>query len=260
MRQAAARGTQAANRRGMLNSSLAVGSAYGAAMDRALPIAQQDANSFREQQFLNQGYSNEEAKWLSDAQYESEKLNTGLEQDTNTFNATNTLENDRINANVTNEANAEVAAEWNQNNFAVLTADLQTQLASIDAQFAERLSAMENEYGLLENLDSVNGSIYQQMIAEIGSILANEDKISVAQSKVNNLIEAAGVEFEFSNGTTPSGDGAATTTGDTTGTAGVRTDPATLPATGNFNPVAVAPAPEPEWTPNNTELGGGGAK
>ena len=235
MRQAAARGTQAANSRGMLNSSMAAGSAQGAMMDRALPVAQQDAATYFKQNLVNQGYSNDAAQWLSDTQFESEKLNTGLDQDTNTFNATNTLENDRINADVTNEANAAEASEWNKNNFAVLSADLTAQLAEIDQGLAERLAVLNNEYSILENLDSVNGSIYQQMIAEIGSIMANEDKLGTAQSKVNSLIEAAGVEFAFSNGTTPAG-------GSDSGTTAAS---ATTPSTGSgITPIEITEPPE----------------
>jgi len=43
MQTAKQQGLQTANRRGLLNSSIAAGAAQGAAIDRALPIAQQDA-------------------------------------------------------------------------------------------------------------------------------------------------------------------------------------------------------------------------
>lgn len=178
-----------ANRRGMLNSSMAAGAAEGAAIDRALPIAQQDARAHLEQQFLNQGYSNDEAKHLADASIQRENLQAGLEQDTNQFNQTNTLENERINA-----------AEQNKVNFATHTADLQAQLAGIDNELALNLETLSREYGIIENLDTIGGSIYKQLIGDIGSIMAGEDKIDVAMSKINNLIISAGVEFEFSNG------------------------------------------------------------
>lgn len=58
MRQARTAGMQGANRRGLGNSSMAVGAAQGAAIDRALPIAGQDAQqthakNLAEQQHLN---------------------------------------------------------------------------------------------------------------------------------------------------------------------------------------------------------------
>lgn len=183
-------GKQYANQSGMLNTSMAAGASMGAAIDRALPIAQQDAAAYLEQSFLNQGYSNDEAKHLADATIERENLQAGLDQDTNQFNAAQSFEADKINA-----------AEANKNNFAVLTADLQGQLAGIDNQLAMNLEALSREYAILENLDSVQGAIYTEVIAGISTILANEDKDEVAAAKINDLIDAANVELAFSNGT-----------------------------------------------------------
>jgi hypothetical protein len=144
---------QTANRRGMLNTSMAAGAAEGAAIDRALPIAQQDARAFLEQQFLNQGYSNEESKHLADASIQRENLAAGLEQDTSKFNATQSFEASKLNQAAENRANEMYAAEQNKNNFAALSADLQAQLKGIDNELAMRLETLTREYGLLENMD-----------------------------------------------------------------------------------------------------------
>jgi len=87
---------QLANRRGMLNTSMAAGAAEGAAIDRALPIAQQDARAFLEQSFLNQGYSNEAAKHLADASITRENLAAGFEQETNILNAARSFEGQNL--------------------------------------------------------------------------------------------------------------------------------------------------------------------
>lgn len=229
---------QTANRRGMLNSSMAAGAGEGAAIDRALPIAQQDAASFLKQQFINQGYSNDAAKYLADQSVQRENLEAGLDQDTNQFNQSNTLENQRLNAaaenqsssdfaNATNVAANNATREENKNNFAVLSADLQGQLAGIDNALATNLQSMVSQFNIMENLDSINGSIYQQLIAEVGSILANTDDPNEARVKVNALIESAGVEFEFSSGEA-------------------------------INPQTTEAPPAPEPTGNNLGGGGGG--
>lgn len=191
---------QSANRRGMLNSSMAAGAAEGAAIDRALPIAQQDARAHLEQQFLNQGYSNDAAKHLADASITRENLAAGFEQETNQFNAVRDFEAEKLNQQAQNRASELYAAEQNKNNFAQLSGDIQAQLKTLDNQLAMNLETLTREYGLLENMDTVNGSIYTQLIAEMGSILATEDKASVATAKINALIEQAGVEMSFSNG------------------------------------------------------------
>jgi hypothetical protein len=225
--------TQTANRRGMLNSSMAAGAAEGAAIDRALPIAQQDAQAHLEQQFLNQGYSNDAAKSLAAQSVQRENLAAGLEQDTNQFNAAQTFEQQKINS-----------AEANKNNFAILTADLQGQLAGIDNELAKNLEQLSREYGIIENLDSINGSIYQQMIQEIGTILANTDKPNEAQAKINALMLSAGVEFEFSSGQAVGGG--------STGAGGLQTQPVPVA------PPPSAPAPRPVRGGEGSDSSGGG--
>ena len=58
MTRARARGTNVANSRGLLNSSLAAGASEASAIDAALPTAQQDAGSYLQQGLANQSASN----------------------------------------------------------------------------------------------------------------------------------------------------------------------------------------------------------
>lgn len=200
MQRAKSRANQLSNRRGLMNSSMAVGAAHGAAIDAALPIAQQDASSYGQMNLANLGYSNQAALDAAQASRERENLQAGLEQDTRTFNAQQQFQADQINA-----------AEANKNNFAVLTADLQGQLAGINNELALNMAELESTYSILQNLDSVNGAIYQQMVAEIGTILANVEDPDEAQVRIQSLMAAAGAELEFSTGepvgggTTPGG-------------------------------------------------------
>ena len=59
MQRARYQGMATANRRGLLNSSLAAGTAQAAMIDAALPIAQQDAQTYYEQSRANQNVTNE---------------------------------------------------------------------------------------------------------------------------------------------------------------------------------------------------------
>ena len=206
MQRAEARANQISNRRGLLNSSMAVGAAHGAAIDAALPIAQQDASTYGTMNLANLDYSNRAALDAAQASRERENLQAGLEQDTRTFNAQQQFQADQINA-----------AEANRNNFAVLSADLQGQLAGINNELALNMRELEATYSILQNLDSVNGAIYQQMVAEIGTILANTEDPDEAQVKIQSLMAAAGAELEFSTGQpvgggTPAGGGGGATT------------------------------------------------
>ena len=202
MQRATSRADQLANRRGMLNSSMAIGSAHGAAIDAALPIAQQDAATQLQMDLTNLGYSNEEARSLAEQSVTRSNLKAGLEQDTNQFNAAQNFEADVRNQDAANAANTAAAAEANRNNFAILSADLQGQLAGIDNELALNMEELQSTYDILQNLDTVNGSIYQQLTAEIGTILANSDDPREAQGKINMLIASAGAELAFSTGST----------------------------------------------------------
>ena len=88
----------------------------------------------------------------------------------------------------------------NQTRLTELDATIATRLAKLDATIATDLENLKNDFSLAQNLDSVNGSIYQQLIKGIGDIISSEPNRDVAISMVNDLILAAGVEFEFSDG------------------------------------------------------------
>lgn len=230
---------QLANRRGMLNTSMAAGAAEGAAIDRALPIAQQDAKAYLEQQFLNQGYSNEAARHLADASIQRENMEAAFRQETSQFNAARQFEASKLQWEAENKANMQYANEMNKNNFAVLSADLQGQLKGLDNQLAINLETLTREYGLLENLDSIQGDLYKQMIAEMGSVLANpEFKAGEATGRINALIKAAGINLNFSNAVVGGEEGGG---GGGGGTVGQPTATAPAPAPTNTRPPAPGP-------------------
>lgn len=59
MRQARTAGMQSASRRGLGNSSMAVGAAQGAAIDRAAPIAGQEAGQIHQRNLTEQNFRNQ---------------------------------------------------------------------------------------------------------------------------------------------------------------------------------------------------------
>jgi hypothetical protein len=94
MQRAATQGTQYANQRGLLNSSMAAGAAQGAMIDRATPIAQQDAqqawqrgNMGLEHDFTTgrdktlHGYNREQDSWRHDQTLDRDSIQQGYTQD-----------------------------------------------------------------------------------------------------------------------------------------------------------------------------------
>src|SRR3990167_4042332 len=75
MKQAESAGLRLANKRGLLNSSIAVGSAYGSALDRAMPIAQTDANISGNKNLARQGF--EQQRVLNTEGYGAQERITG---------------------------------------------------------------------------------------------------------------------------------------------------------------------------------------
>jgi hypothetical protein len=91
MQRTATQGAQAANQRGLLNSSMAAGAAQGAMIDRATPIAQQDASTYfqnsqanadRQQQeyMANLNYQFDLGKMQADYGFSSELSSQEAEQ------------------------------------------------------------------------------------------------------------------------------------------------------------------------------------
>lgn len=165
MQQARTTGLQLANRRGLLNSSMAIGSAYGEVLKQALPIAQADASMYGQA-----------------AQY-----NTNAE---NAFATTNQQV-----ANAANQFSAEAAnraAEYNatnrfneyQNQF---TQQQQLFQANVDAS----LRQIDNEYNFTQqsqNLFAQLGDTFMKAITQI-----NQDPNMDQQSKdysINQMYQA----------------------------------------------------------------------
>lgn len=87
MQQAQRRAQEQMNTRGLLNSSLAVGAGQEAVMDRAMPIAQQDASTFTNTRLANQNSSNAGLQFTAAAQNQASQTNATLNTDTSQKNA-----------------------------------------------------------------------------------------------------------------------------------------------------------------------------
>ena len=138
MRSARTRGLQAANRRGLLNSSIAAQAAEQAMIDSALPIAQQDAATYSQAARQNQDALNRAA--LQDA-----SLGTNVD----IFNVGEANTTARFNAEAANRAglqDAQIASQVSMfnvgedNQTARFNADAQDRAALQDAQLATQTS------------------------------------------------------------------------------------------------------------------------
>lgn len=153
MQQASARALQTANSRGLLNSTMAVGAAQGAVMDRATPIAQADAAA--KTSVLNNNQAN---------QQQTNVFNAGQTQDMNKYNATSDLQTSQFNAGEANKTNIVNASESNK---------ILQQL--MDSQNKLYLADIEASYKTLMQSQASAMTLYQQSVKNISEILMDPD-------------------------------------------------------------------------------------
>lgn len=150
MQQAESKAMQSANARGLLNSSIAVGAAQGAVMDRATPIAQADAQA--QSSVLNSNQAN---------QQQTNVFNAGQTQNTNQFNASEANKNSIVNASESNKVLAQMMDQQNK-----------LYLADIEAS-----------YKVLMQSEASAMTVYQQSVKNISEILMNPDLTPEAKTR-----------------------------------------------------------------------------
>jgi hypothetical protein len=100
-----------ANSRGLLNSSIAAGAGENAAIQNALPIAQQDAKTYADMNINNVNQQNEMARLNANNQLDASKSNS-----TNWLSAATTNANNSLDASKANAGNWLSASTTNANN------------------------------------------------------------------------------------------------------------------------------------------------
>jgi hypothetical protein len=207
--QAETTARQQSNARGLLNSSLAASAGYEAAIRSALPIAQQDAqtfsnagqfnagqensmNQFNAGQSQNMTLANMDATNASD-QYGAQQRNTGilknadLLQDTTKFNAQQ--------ANAISEANAGRSFEASKTQ---LQADVEMFNTVTDSQTKTAVADIEARYNVLMQASASAADMYQQMIKNITDISTNDKMQAEAkQTAIQNQITMLNSGMEF---------------------------------------------------------------
>jgi hypothetical protein len=187
MQQAAGKAAQAANSRGLLNSSMAVQAGHAAVMDRALPMAQYDAgantnvlnnNQANQQQtnIFNAGQTQDINKFNATGDAQTSQFNAEKTQDANKFNATGDAQNSQFNASELNKSSIVNASEQNKVLSQFLDQGNKLQLADIEAS-----------YKVLMQSEASAMTIYQQSVKNISEILMNPDLTAAAKTAaVNN--------------------------------------------------------------------------
>lgn len=184
MKRAQSNATVASNRRGLLSSSIAAGAGSAAAIDAALPIAQQDANTFAQSDLTKQGYFNNQS--LAEQQaFNTSRLSAqdatqqsgALEQQTESTAALNNQQGQLSENLAASSDNRQLGLQNNQgniseklqNNNAGHQSDLSAQQAgeqsALQAQSAaENATAAEQQFNFQKALQTMDEQSRLQLL------------------------------------------------------------------------------------------------
>lgn len=170
LQQAAARSRAAMNAKGLLNSSIAVGSGESAVIGAALPIAQQDAKTYETANINTVNAQNAAAAFKAGA--ENTAALRGAELGTNVNLA---------NADAANIARREASAASNQILNTKLTTANQMAMAQLDAATKTNLTTMDNQYKQLLQTNQSAQSMFNQVVSNIANIAASSTMSAAAK-------------------------------------------------------------------------------
>jgi hypothetical protein len=164
------RGMEAANQRGLINSSLAAGTAERSAIDAALPIAQQDANTFaasgQSAQNANQDLGLTSYKSLLDSAQQRENFGYTTAENEQNIKANTALQDDRLKSQADLQTQAEASALQQQSQQQQANLALQTTLKNMDV----KLDLQKLDATARDALTTAVSPIIQQVQSEIAQI------------------------------------------------------------------------------------------
>lgn len=197
LRQAQATSLAQMNRRGLANSSMAVGAGQQAVINTAMPIAQQDATLYANQAKYTADIGNQASQFTAAAQNQAALANAAAANQASQFTAGAANQAALANASAQNQAAQFTAGSANQAaseyaqalnatvntmldqsmKYALANADTETkiELQRIDAETRAYLAKTEATYKNQMQASASANEIFQQVSKNIADIMANPD-------------------------------------------------------------------------------------
>lgn len=200
---AAADANKESNRRGLLNSSIAVGAAQKAVLQSALPIAQQDASTNASADAANATFANSASQFnagaknttsqtnaqlgtqvsLANSTTELQKQLAQIQSDTTLSAADKQIKSQQIIAQMNNVSAQTIARNDNNVKLQLQQIDAETKktLATLDSDSKTKLSQLEadNRQLLQTNISAANE--YAQYVQALSGIQTNKDMDGIAK-------------------------------------------------------------------------------
>lgn len=190
IQQARSRAAAAANDRGLLNSSMAIGAGESAAYDAAIPIASADAQTTAKAAGYNADMSNQFAVHNVDSTNTASQFNAGAQ---NTLTGQKLAADTQIKtAQISADTQRTIAAldSTTRSSLAQLDAQTKTNLANLDSSTRTQLATIDADYHTLMQSNASAADLYRQVTQNITNISASKDMDAAAkQQAVNNQIQ-----------------------------------------------------------------------
>lgn len=182
MKTAETAAIQGMNKRGLMNSSMAVQAGQQAVISSALPVAQQDASTYFTGQQRNQDATNTASQFNAGATTDVSKFNAGQKLSAATTNAN--LATDASRQNVANALQAGIINREQANKLAEFNAQQKNTAAQVNAN-----NKFEMERLNINNAMQA-GIINQQQANELKKFNAQQENTLLAQKLDQNFKEA----------------------------------------------------------------------
>lgn len=171
---------KAVNRRGLLNSSIAVGAGQEAVLKSALPIAQQDAATYANTDAANAGFSNTAAQF-----------NAAAKNTTSQFNAQLSLQQQLAQLQANTQLSLADKDAATRKILQQMDANTKMEIAKLDIGSKEKLTQVEadNRQLLQTNISAAN--LYSQYVTNLSNIsLSDKLDAGAKQQAADNQLAA----------------------------------------------------------------------
>lgn len=173
--QAQTRAAQQANRRGLLNSSMAVGAGESALYDAAMPIAQADAGTYRDVELSNADMRQQTEIANVGARNQTQQFNAGEQNTTSRFNTSEQNTGARFSAEQQQQTALENTRLQQQANMTNAENQTRMLLQQMDANTRVEMTNIEANYRTLMQASQSASDLYSQTLRNITDITNNQN-------------------------------------------------------------------------------------
>lgn len=197
LEQAQAKARQAANARGLINSTTAVTAGNRALYDVAMPIATADAATYERAATNTTGAKNTAAAFGAGAENTASLQDAQLETQTNQFNAGATNTSLQSAANASNTVAINKLNNESQQKLQAMVNDANLRNIMEQGKIQERLTEIGNKNKLALQNSASAAQVYNQFMANLGAIMGSPDfDYDWKMAASNNLVEGLNASLE----------------------------------------------------------------